>query len=238
MGESRSSSTSTCGCVWCGSTHRGPDCALERLASRVALDLHDGVAQTLTLALLGIVESDAAPGGAVATCDAAACKESIARALGQIRMIIEDLQPRMYAEADTGRRIDAALSEFEIETGVKVQRRLDMRDFVGLGRATEITTFRIIQECLNNIRRHAMASCVTLTVERSADVLHVMVSDDGNGVHATDHEGSDTKHHGMGLAGMRSRVEFLSGTLRLDSDGRRGTTVDFTIPLAEEYADG
>ncbi len=238
MSDFSSSCANQCGCARCDEAYRGPDCALQRLASRVALDLHDGVAQTLTLALLGMVDPDLADGASSNPCDSAECKDSIMRAIGQIRMIIEDLYPSIQAEADPAGRIEAALSEFELETGVEVMRELDTRDLVGLGRATEITTFRVIQECLNNIRRHAMASCVTLTVERSSDWLHVVVSDDGSGVHTPGPRRTQSEHHGMGLAGMRERVEFLSGTLHLASDSHHGTTVDFTIPLAEEYARG
>jgi len=66
----------------------------------------------------------------------------------------------------------------------------------------------------------------------------VVISDNGGGLRTPDHAHAISDHHGMGLSGMRERVEFLSGSLHLASDGRHGTTVDFTIPLAEEYARG
>lgn len=226
-----------CRCARCDEAYRGPDCALQRLSSRVALDLHDGVAQTLTLALLGM--DDSGPDGRpVSNSDATECRGSIVQALAQIRMIIEDLHPSLQGDAGPAARIEAAVAAFEIDTGVEVTRELDPGDLVGLGRVTEITTFRVIQECLNNIRRHAMASRVTLSVARSSDRLHVVVSDDGGGLVSPVASHASTSHHGMGLAGMRERVEFLSGTLHLASDGLHGTTVDFTIPLAEDYARG
>ena len=154
-----------CGCARCDQAHRGRDCAIERLANRVALDLHDGVAQTLSLALLNSEHFECGQCTESAASSMACWSESVSRALSQIRMIIEDLRPGALAESTLAERLNTAVETFMAQTEIVVTLNMNPNDLHDLGRATEITAFRVLQESLNNIRRHSQASHVLIEVQ-------------------------------------------------------------------------
>jgi signal transduction histidine kinase len=88
----------------------------------------------------------------------------------------------------------------------------------------EISIYRIVQEGLNNAVKHAAASAVRLTVQRTARLLRIQVSDDGRGFDPSQKEG-------FGLAGIKERVRLLGGTTDIDSWPGRGTGLIVEIPL-------
>lgn len=90
------------------------------------------------------------------------------------------------------------------------------------GQSTDAAAYRIIQEALTNVLRHAQASSAQVVIERTSDRLRVRISDDGTGMSG----GAE----GAGIMGMRERAKLLNGTLELSSAGQRGTTVDVDLP--------
>lgn len=90
---------------------------------------------------------------------------------------------------------------------------------------TESVVYRLVQEALNNVVKHAGASRVEAVLERTDDLVEVTVNDDGQGFDPADANG------GFGLVGMRERVELAGGELRIDAAPGRGTTVSATIPV-------
>jgi len=99
----------------------------------------------------------------------------------------------------------------------------------GLGEAISITVYRLIQECLTNVLRHAAATRIAIEVRRDDDVLRVSVSDNGKGLR--DH--GETESERFGLMGMRERVQALGGDFKLESSPGAGLTVIASIPVAE-----
>lgn len=95
----------------------------------------------------------------------------------------------------------------------------------GLGEAVNITVYRLVQECLTNVVKHAGANHVVVAVERREDSLRVMVADDGRGMDL------NAKRTGLGLLGLRERVEALSGSLELRSASDGGLQVCARIPV-------
>jgi two-component system sensor histidine kinase UhpB len=89
-----------------------------------------------------------------------------------------------------------------------------------------ITVYRLVQECLTNIVKHARASSVTVSVERAGAALHVTVADDGRGMDL------NARHGGLGLLGLRERVEALSGQLELHSASGDGLRVHAWLPIS------
>lgn len=98
----------------------------------------------------------------------------------------------------------------------------------GLGEAINITVYRVVQECLTNIVKHAGAASVTVSIDRSADELHVIVADDGRGMDP------NAKRSGLGLLGLRERVEALHGRLDLRTEPGRGVVVCAQIPIGRD----
>jgi two-component system sensor histidine kinase UhpB len=99
-------------------------------------------------------------------------------------------------------------------------------DLEGLGEAVNITVYRLVQECLTNIVKHAQASRVTVVVERDGQELRVTVADDGRGMDLS------AKRSGLGLLGLRERVEALAGRIELHSTAGRGLRLSAWLPVA------
>jgi signal transduction histidine kinase len=102
-------------------------------------------------------------------------------------------------------------------------------DLHGLPDAVNIAVFRLVQEALTNVLRHASASHVSVTLHRSDDGLHIQVEDDGRGL---DPARAAPAGLCFGLLGMRERVEALGGRLAIESAPGRGLRLDATIPVA------
>ncbi|MCW5626062.1 MAG: PAS domain S-box protein, partial [Burkholderiales bacterium] len=107
--------------------------------------------------------------------------------------------------------------------------RLDLEgELDGMGELVNITVYRIVQECLTNIAKHARATAVEVRVIQSGSVVAVRVRDDGRGINGSN--GADATR--FGLLGMRERVEGLGGHFAVDSSPGEGMTVLAQIPLA------
>ena len=101
-------------------------------------------------------------------------------------------------------------------------------DLSGLGEHTEITTYRIIQECLTNIAKHASADHVDIKLDGTESELRIQVSDDGVGMDIQDEESGSV--HGLGLIGMRERVQALNGVFSYQTSPGAGFKIDIRIP--------
>jgi PAS domain S-box-containing protein len=108
------------------------------------------------------------------------------------------------------------------------------RDLGNLGEAVNITVYRLIQECLTNVIRHAEATRTNIEVSREADGVRVCVSDNGKGLGARG--AGDTAR--FGLMGMRERVQALNGEFRLESEPGGGLRVTALIPAPAQVPDG
>ena len=100
-------------------------------------------------------------------------------------------------------------------------------DLSGLGERTNITIYRIVQECLTNISKHASAAHVTIKVVNDNKKLHLSISDDGNGMDTT----SQGKHLGLGLIGIRERIQALDGVFFYETAIDDGFRISIHIPL-------
>jgi signal transduction histidine kinase len=115
----------------------------------------------------------------------------------------------------------------EIECILEIEGQVE-----GLGEVVNITAFRIVQECLTNVVRHAAATRVDIGVARTrdpvlGDSLRVTVRDNGKGIARQ----PDAEAVRYGLMGMRERVQALNGEFRFDSDAGQGVTVSAVIPV-------
>ena len=120
--------------------------------------------------------------------------------------------------------------EFEKYTGVVCNVNLP-DDQLGYSARVDIALFRIVQEALNNIAKHAKATHVDVVLDDVDDEIVLTVRDNGVGIPAIDPGGVTTTH---GLRGMRERVAYLGGTVRLSGAEGKGTTIVITIPKTPE----
>jgi signal transduction histidine kinase len=193
---------------------------------RLRRDLHDGLGPSLSGVGLGLQALQ----DAQATGDAAAAEQLLGRirqevttAVGEVRRILEDLRP---AVLDRTRLPDAVRQHAAATTTGQLDVSVDAGQLPTLPADVEAAAYRIIQEALTNVVRHADARHAHITLAASDSTLMVTVADDGHGIHGPRRDGA------VGLGSMRQRAEAFHGTLGVDS-GDQGTTVVATLPLGD-----
>jgi signal transduction histidine kinase len=109
-------------------------------------------------------------------------------------------------------------------------------DLYSLQEHTRITIFRIVQECLTNIAKHACASRLDITLTCDTDCLHITISDDGRGMNRQQYD--DNHNPGLGLIGMRERVQALNGQFSYETSPGNGFRISIHIPVERQHYQG
>jgi len=193
---------------------------------RLRRDLHDGLGPSLSgvgLGLQALQDAQAVGDPAAAEQLLRRIRQEVATAVGEVRRILEDLRPAVLDRArlpDAVRQHAAALATGQLDVSV------DAAQLPPLPTDVEAAAYRIIQEALTNVVRHADAHHAHITLTASDSTLTVNVADDGHGIRGQGRYGA------VGLASMRQRAEALQGSLRVGT-GDRGTTVVATLPLGD-----
>jgi len=196
--------------------------------ARLAREIHDTLAQALTAIALHL---EAAVGQLER--DPARSRQRILRALDVTRASLEEARGsvlNLRASPLAGRPLPEALAALArtvtAESGIRV--RVDASGVPRLPARTESELFRIAQEALTNVRRHAEATEATITLGASACRVRLIVRDNGRGFAP----GRIGEGH-LGLVGMRERAQLLRGTLRVRSTPGRGTVITASCPHAD-----
>jgi two-component system sensor histidine kinase UhpB len=191
----------------------------ERLA--IARDLHDEVGQVLTGVLLQLNSiTEAAPEQREALDEARA---AVRQALEEVRRISSDLRPEMLEDLGLVSALTELSNSFARVTGVRVVRELDPT-LPRLPPEVELAVYRIAQESLTNIARHANARQVTIALEHDRDTIVFRVVDDGHGF------GGVPVEHG-GLRSMRERALLIDGALTIEPAPGGGVAVRLEVPV-------
>jgi len=195
-------------------------------------ELHDRVGQNLTALSISVdILKTQLPGNGSEAFrsrldDAAALLESTA---GAIENVMSDLRPPMLDDYGLLPALQWYANEFSIRTGIKVKVDGDER-IERLTQASEIALFRIMQEALNNVAKHAHARRVRITLEHAASEFIMSVSDDGVGFDAAPVSVS-SRRPGLGMVTMRERTQAVGGRFEIGAASGRGTRVVVRIPL-------
>lgn len=195
-------------------------------------ELHDRVGQNLTaLSIsLDILKTQLSDNGNAAFRsrleDAAALLESTS---GAIENVMSELRPPMLDDYGLLPALQWYANEFSGRTGIQVSVDGD-EGIERLPQASEISLFRITQEALNNVAKHAHAGCVHITLERSDSQFIMSVSDDGVGIDAASHSAS-SRRPGLGMVTMRERTQAVGGRFEIGAASGRGTRVLVRIPF-------
>jgi signal transduction histidine kinase/ligand-binding sensor domain-containing protein len=194
--------------------------------ARIARELHDTLGQSLVLiknqAQLGLRQPEGKGGAAMTEISSMA-----AQAITEVKEIAYDLRPYQLDRLGLTRALEALAARVASSTGLPVNARLEKIDGV-LPKDAEITLYRIVQESLNNIVKHAQATAIDVTIDRDDAAVRARIRDNGRGFDVTEVQRAQG---GMGLAGMSERAAMLRATLNLVSSAGRGTTIAVTIPL-------
>jgi signal transduction histidine kinase len=205
-----------------------------RLAERqrLARDIHDTLAQGFVSIVLQL---QAAEGELPAGADAARRHLELARRtagdnLAEVRRLVWDLRPEQLRAASLGEALGRLAERLAEEGGVRATTTVTGTPRP-LSPDAEVTLLRVTQEALANVRRHARAGRVALTLSYMDGEAALDVRDDGVGF-PPGADGAD-RGGGLGLHGMRERVEALGGRLAVESTPGGGTTVAVTVPAPE-----
>jgi len=202
--------------------------AQEEERIRIARELHDDTAQSLSLLLLGLRKVADARTLDAARVSARELRVHIAKAIGEVRRIARGLRPAdldALGLAEALRRLALELcADHRVDVDVQVSG-LD----APLPPAIEIALYRIAQEALSNVCKHAAASTISIVAQRNESSVRLIVEDDGLGF-AVD---APPKHQKLGLQGIRERAMLLGGELAIESSLGKGTTLYVSLPLSE-----
>jgi signal transduction histidine kinase len=200
---------------------------------RMAREIHDTLAQGMTsiVMLAQTASVELSRGGTPAVAGRLSAIEDTAREnLAEARALVAAFTPVALSEATLTEVLRRQAERFAAETGVDVQVSLDMPDeeVAALPQGQQVVLLRAAQEALANVRKHAGATTVMITLTMSADGVGISVSDDGTGFEPS------AAASGYGLAAMRGRVEESGGSVQVDSAPGRGTRVQVLIPSTSQ----
>jgi signal transduction histidine kinase len=205
--------------------------AQEEERRRIARELHDETGQSLTSLALGLAMIAEAPDLAEARARAAELRGLAARTLEEVHHLSRGLRPSVLDDLGLLPALERSLKEFGASRALAVDLHAAGLDGRRLPAPVEIAVYRIVQEALTNVARHAAASTVSVLLEQRDRSVHVIVEDDGRGFDVEGVLASGQPEQRLGLHGMRERAALLGGSLTVESGPGRGTSVFAAIPL-------
>ena len=194
--------------------------AQEAERQRIGRELHDEVGQMLTVVLLGLKRaSDRAPSDLAG--DLRSLQDSTRASLDEVRRIAGRLRPGLLEDLGLLSSLNALATEFTAHSGVQVRRGF-APGLPQLSRETELVIYRVTQEALTNVTRHASAETVELSLSRQGRGVALRIADDGVGLRDAE--------PASGIQGMQERALLVEGQLTIEPRIGGGTEVRLVIP--------
>jgi signal transduction histidine kinase len=201
----------------------------EEERKRISRELHDETGQALMVIRLYLGMLENAIPGRGPRAKVRETVEVVDRTIDGIRRIIGKLSPLVLQELGLVAAIRKEAKDLAKNTGVRARVTVDQN--VGrLEPEVEIAVYRIVQEALHNVAKHAHAKSVNVHVSRQFGLLRLVVEDDGIGVTA---KSGNSRGHSFGLAGIKERVNSMRGEMALSSSAGSGTRLEVNVPLSE-----
>jgi signal transduction histidine kinase len=202
--------------------------AQEEERKRISRELHDATGQQLMVIRLYLGMLDGAAG------DSAELRKKIGETIDVvdqtiegIRRIIAKLSPLVLEELGLIAAVRKEAKDFSKRTGVRT--RVAVAEGVGrLSNQTETAVYRVVQEALHNVAKHAQAKNVTVQIDRKSDQIALTIQDDGVGITQAPVVGRS-----FGLSGMTERVAMLGGTAKVVSAKNKGTRIEVKVPATQ-----
>jgi signal transduction histidine kinase len=191
---------------------------------RLARELHDEIGQDLTSLLLSLRTIDEARGTEEVHEATASLRELVVTALQDVRRLAVELRPKALDDFGLVPALERLSQTFMEQTGMDVK----LTDALGGRRLppdTETALYRIVQEALTNIVKHAHARRVSILLTLMDRSAAAVIEDDGVGFDP------NVEHEGLGLLGIRERLQLLGGHLTIESSAVSGTTLRAEVPL-------
>ena len=208
-------------------TNQAEELAIANERTRLARDLHDSVAQTL----YGLTLQAEAASRKLAAGQLAAVQDYLGRigedarqTLQETRLLIFELRPPILESSGLAAALKTRLDAVETRSGVTMH--LDLQEIQGLPPKVETGLYRIAQEALNNVAKHAGASDLTVLLVQTPGWVTLEITDNGVGF-----DTASIPSGSLGLLGMAERVQQMNGRLAIQSAPGEGTTIKVEVPL-------
>lgn len=203
--------------------------AQEEERYRLAREIHDGPAQILANVALQLeyISKLAVKEPVRAKDELVNIQKDLRLAVGEVRRFMYDLRPPALAQQGVGPAVESHCQRLVERFGLKIT--VQWQSTAVLPPSHDAAVFRIVQEALQNVVKHAQATQVEVQATDRDGCLEVSVADNGKGFEADRVRRLDPKH--FGLAGMRARAQQIGATLEVASTPERGTTILLRVPL-------
>jgi signal transduction histidine kinase len=162
--------------------------------------------------------------------------DTVSQSIDEVREIAYNLRPYQLDEIGLTRTVQAMLRKVASASGIHFSVELDPVDGL-FSKEDEITFYRILQECVNNLVKHAQATTATVTIRREEQAIAVTIEDDGKGF-SVDAPPAVSGKKGFGLTGIAERVRMLGGQQTIRSTEGHGTVVSIMIPFDQTKRGG
>jgi signal transduction histidine kinase len=192
---------------------------------RLAREMHDETGQALTSILLGLRGVEEADSPGEMSTAASSLRELVVGTLQDVRRLAVQLRPKALDDFGLVAAVEHLVQTFSEATAIRVDLEAQLGDN-RLPAEVETTLYRIVQEALTNIVKHAGASRLSILLVRSSTSATVVIEDDGQGF-----DPAELREEGMGIIGMRERVELHEGRLTVESTPGSGATLVAEVPL-------
>ena len=196
---------------------------LER--AQLARALHDETGQALTSILLGLKPLEQSAESEEARAAVASVRDLVVSTLQDVRRLAVELRPSALDDFGLVSAVERLAETFREQSGLQVDLEARLGD-ERLPREAETALYRVVQEALTNIVKHAQAGRVSILLQRKGNAVVAVVEDDGAGF-----DPGTTRKDALGLAGMRERIVLVGGRLQIESAAGAGTTLVAEVPV-------
>jgi hypothetical protein len=206
--------------------------AQESERSALSRELHDELGRSLTAVKINLTEilRDAPDGaGGPLAARIAESNDLIDRMLEQTHEMALDLHPAMMDDLGLIPTLRGYIRRFNLRTGIEVEATF-VEPALPMGSDLETNLYRIIQEALTNVSKHARAKTVTIVLGLEDSDVRLSIADDGVGFDLPSRENDPSVNRGLGLLGMQERVSSVGGRIAVESAPGRSTRLDVSIP--------
>jgi signal transduction histidine kinase len=197
---------------------------------RLARDLHDEIGQSLTGLLVGLRTVEEAASLEQAKERAQSLRQIAGGTHDEVRRLARGLRPSVLDDLGLAPALERLVDDVRSAHGLAIELRLPASDLPRLSADVETALYRIVQEGLNNIVRHAQARNVTVEMERTSAAVELTIADDGVGFDAGEVAALGTS---FGLSSMHERAALLQGEMQVRSQRGHGTTIRVRLPVRE-----
>jgi len=206
--------------------------AQEQERKRIARELHDETSQVLTSLLISLAVLEESITTQAARDRITETRQLAHQTLRAIRNLSIDLRPSALDDLGLLPALRWYVKEYQQKTNIDVEfHATGFKDRERLSPEMETALYRIVQESLTNVAKHAQAHKVTILLREEADAVNATITDDGRGFDVEEIQKMGDKDRGLGLVGMQERALLLDGTATIESGRKDGTTVEIHIPV-------